>query len=277
MKNENQASSPLLGRMFLFLLFPPYGLYVFLFKTKVRWYVKVPVSLIVAVFFILAIDQSLNPYRVEDVQAEKVIISYLEKHPDEHMGTFRKSERNGMFRWKNESFISFRTLTMNGLYDFVVKSNKDGTYTVDSIYQTYPTQLWKKESSTKLPAYPMAMSYFYEHREELGELKSSREEKNFLKIETTKGEYRYRFAKNRVISVEKETGEIILQEKDEYDVPPIVRKYFKKNEAKLGKISSIFGYEMDTQKESYHLRTEKGRYRVDCFDDRNIELLKANE
>lgn len=278
MKMNQNTTKPSFLKWFLMILFPPYGVYVFLFKTKFRWFVKAPVGIIALIFLILSIDTALNPYRVEDDQSEKVITAYLNQHDDDHMGKFRTIERKGAFAWKEKTYIVYRTLTTNGTFDFIIAGKENGKYKVDGIFQTYPVQVWKqKDDETQFPTAPMAMLFIYEHQEQLGNLKKVYTKDNQLFFKTSKGTFQYIFMKNKITEITKETGEIVLQEKDQYTLPEKVVDYFDKNKKELGKINEVFEYGMDTEKESYHIRTPKGHYRVDVYDNGDIKLLKANE
>lgn len=271
-KKENQSS---LKRWFMMFIFPPYGMYYFLFKSKVRWLLKIPISLILILVMILSIDQTVNPYRVEESQVQKSIVEYINENPNMKLGSLRAIDRQGAFTWKQEAHLVYRTLTTKGLYDFVMIPDGTNTFKVNAVYQTHPIEIWKNEEYENLyPAEPMAMLYFYEQHEVLGDLKDVKKEGEINLMETTKGTYRYIFDKNKVVSVINEDGKEILQQKNEYNLPKEAEKYFKKNEDDLGKIIKIYDYDMDKEKEMFFVRTEKGNYRVDDYRNGNMELMK---
>lgn len=258
----------------IMLLFPPYAFYLLIFKTSIHWSIKTIASFIFAVLLIAVVDASLNPSRVEDTLVDEVISNYLTTHKDENMGNIRKTEREGVFKVNESSYLSYKTLTTNGVYDFVILI-KNSEYEVNGIYQTYPTQNWNENlDEQKLP--PVAMIYLYENIDKYGELKSVAIQDEIYTLETTEGTYLMKFEKNKVVSITTDDGQKLFQEPSNYTLPKKVLTYFEKHE-ELGEITSVFSYEIDTEKESYHLRTSEGRYRVDIYDNGDIDLLEANE
>lgn len=270
-KTKNIQAS--ISKWMLMLIFPPFGFYYFIFKSKVKWFVKIPVSLILVVVVILAVDQTANPYRVEDAQVKEAITTYIDKKTDMRLGSLRATDRQGTFVWDDKTQLVYRTLTTHGLYDFVMTPDESNAFKVNAIYQTHPVTAWKSEEfEEKLPTIPMAMLYFYEQRDVLGDLKTATEDEGVIK--TTKGTFHYVFDKNKVIYVKKEDGETILEQKNEYNIPEEAVKYFEKNQDELGKLIETYGYDMDTKKEMYFVKTNKGDYRIDDYRDGNIDLMK---
>lgn len=262
----------------LMLLFIPYGLYYLVFQSKLKWFVKIPVTFVLLLLSILSLDQALHPYRVEEKLVKETMTHYLAQHSNERMGNLREMDREGAFVWKKDTHIVYRTLTTNGLYDVIVVESGKGEYSVNGVFQVYPTSLWMNEKSKDIyPTAPMAMLYFYKHQKELGALKNVFEKNGTYDLETTKGIYRYSFKKDKVVSVEKKTGEIILQQKNEYTMPEDAVNYFEKHQKDLGKVLEVYGYDMDTEKEMYYVKTTQDIYRVDDYGNGNIKLLKMNE
>lgn len=270
---ETKAKSSF-GGYFLWIMFPPYGIYK-LFRSKVRWYIKVPIILILALFITLAVDQSLKPHRVEDMEAKKLIASYLtDVDPEEDMGELRKVDRIGAFLWNEKTKIVYRTLTKNGLYNFVLESSGNDNYDIDSIYEAYPITRWIKESKEEYPALPMAMVYFQDNIETFGVIQEDVSDEETYSIKSEKGVFKYNIANNGVTSVQTETGEFILD--DQILLPIKVRNYFEKNEEELGKEPEVVGYEFNDSGESFFIQTEKSYYRVDVMDNGDIDLLEAS-
>lgn len=278
MKIEQKTSKLPFWKWFLMLLIPPYGIYYLLFRSRFKWYIKIPLGIALILILVLAIDQKMNPYRVENVQVDKSITVYLSKHSDEKMGTFRAADRKGAFVWNKKTQIVYRTLTSTGLYDFIMEPSKPGEFKVDGVFQTYPVVAWRsQEFKDRYPTAPMAMLYFYDHKKELGDLKSATEDDSVNTIKTTKGTFRYTFEKDKVVFVKKTDGEIVLQQKNEYDMPEDAKKYFKKHEKELGKLKEVYGYDMDSKKEMYYVKTSNGIYRVDDYRNGNIKLLQEHD
>jgi hypothetical protein len=265
------------GKRFLMMLFPPYGIYYLLFKSRFKWFIKIPISFILILFLIVAIDQAVNPFRVENVLVEEEISAYLMEHSEEKMGTLKYADRKGAFLWDENTHLVYRTLTSKGLFDFVMTPKSEGEYKVSGVFQSYPTIAWRsEEDKERYPTAPSAMLYFYKHKEELGDLKTATEDENVNIIQTTKGTFRYTFEKNKVVSVEKETGEIVLDQKNEYDMPEGAIEYFSKNENELGKLTEVYGYDIEPEKEMYFVKTNQGLYRVDIYTNGSIKLLQQD-
>lgn len=271
----NQVKEKLWLKWFFMVIFPPYALYYFLFKTKVKWYIKVPVTIFFIFIVIAAIDQRLNPFRVEESLVSKEINFYIKDHHELELGDLRVADRQGAFLWDENTNIVYRTLTTKGLYDFVIVETRPENYEVKGIYQTYPEEKWVVNSDDKYTSQPMAILYLFENNEKIGDIKTFKEEDGKNVVETTKGKYYYTFEKNKVINVKDENGKVILKQKNEYTMPDVGYKYFKKNEDKVGKLIEVFDYKMDEEKEMFYIKSTNGIYRIDDYRDGNINLLKG--
>lgn len=258
----------------LMLLFFPYGLYHLLFKSKLSWFIRIPVVFLIFVFLILSIDAAINPYRVEERNVKELIQSYIQSQSKEDFGVFRDAERQGNFVWKKDGYVVYRTITTKNAYDFVIGVNDQGKYDVSVIYQNYPVSSWTKEEDLSLPAPPMALVYFYQHQDVLGEVNSIEKKGGVWWLTTKKGRFRCEWKKNKIVKVLKENGVLVLQQKDSYTLPKKAEKFMKKHESEYGKVFQVYGYELTPTKELYYLKTSKGIYRID--DDRkgNIKLFK---
>lgn len=274
MKNKEKTGSSFI-RWFFYLLFPPYAIFVLVFRSKKKWYIRFPIALLIIFILILSADQTINPYRVETYQVEKTIDTFISKPGNESFGELVSVERQGAFPWKKKTEVVYKVLTKNGLYDFVLNNSKENEYKVDAIYEPYPSQSWLLNENLDLPSYPTAMVYFYENQDKLGTVKSGSEKDGQSIIKTDKGTFKYKFSKNKVVSVTNGSGKEVLKQKNQYILPESVHKYFEKHKKEIGTIKDVFDYDMDTEKESYHLKSDKGRYRVDIYPDGNIKLLEA--
>lgn len=274
----NRSNKIPFWKYFLMIAFLPYGLYYFIFKSKVKWFVKIPLSIIIMVILIVAIDQKVNPYRVEDKLVNDTIQSFMTKQNKEKVGVVKSIKREGEFIWKKKTYIVYRTSTTKNLYDFVVTVDKKDSYKVSGIYQTYPVSKWDEElSDNMLPAPPMAMLYFYEQKEKIGNVKTVTMIDGNNIVDTTKGKYKFVFEKNKVVLIEKENGQIVLQQKNEYSLPKEAIKYFKKHKNGIGELLEVYSFELDDKKEMFFVKTTKGIYRVDDYRNGHIKLLKQNE
>ncbi|RKO61698.1 hypothetical protein [Caldibacillus debilis] len=255
-------------------LLPPYGLYLLFSSNRFGRLVKVPLSILAILILVIAVDTTLYPHRVEDALVKKEITRFLSENSSFSLGGFRKAERIDAFVWKKKTYLVYRTLTHNGSLDFILLASKEGEYKTEAVYQTYPEKRWVTEKIFPLP--PRAMLEFYEHRTKFGDLQRVWEEAGSLLAKTTEGTYRLTLERGRLAAVEDQSGKRVWKAEIQYELPKKVLDYFRKHEANLGKIDKVFGYEMDAEKESYHLSTDKGWYRVDIYDGGAIEIWKAN-
>lgn len=275
MSDKKNNSKEMFSKWLVMLIFPPYAIFHFFFKSKVKWFIKIPIFLLLMIVSLVAIDQTTNPYRVEDSLTKESILKYMNHHPELKMGTLRALDRQDVFLWNDKTHIVYRTLTTNGLYDFVVTPNDKNDFRVTGVFQTHPVVTWVSDEYKEIfPAYPMAMLYFYQNKDVLGYLLEGYHDESSGKITTTKGTFRYVFQKNKVISVEDEEGNILLKQENKYDIPKEAVKYLKKNEQKFGKLVDAYGYQMDSEKEMYFIRTTDGMFRIDDYRNGNMELMK---
>lgn len=274
-KNSKMPDQIPLWKWAIGILFPFYGLYLLFSKTRFRWFVKLIILVFTALVSIVAIDTVLNPHRVEETVAQKEIKRFIQASGDIDFGRFRKAEREGVFLWNDEPHVVYRILTDVGEFDFVLIADGKENLKTEAVYQTYPTDEWLKKSTLPLP--PDAMIITEQLQAEVGEIESAEnmEDEHEWVIKTDKGTFQLMFLEGQLVEILDETGSAVFKRERLYALPKKAESYLQKHEKKHGKIEAVFGYDMDPVKESYHVQTDKGLFRVDVYDNGKIELLEA--
>src|SRR5690625_3275762 len=122
----------------MYLIFPPYGLYVLLFKSKLKWYFKTAIVLFFALIFALSVDLVLSPHRVEETNVANFIRSEFD---DQTWGI----QRFESFRLNNRGYVLYRGIAGDALYHFVITSDEEGLK-MDGVYEMYPQLGWIQTS-----------------------------------------------------------------------------------------------------------------------------------
>lgn len=248
-----------------YLLFPPYGLFVLLFKSKAKWYLKTIAVSILVMFLVLAIDQAVYPTRVEDHFSKELIQEAIKDEEVWHV------DRLGAFPHKEKTFVLYRTTTNKNLYHVLVLTDPSNELQVDGIYQLGLEESWIKEPSESFDIPPIIYLALYESEIDYGEWVWN-EEEGF--IETEKDAFTYMIHGERDVSIYQE-GELKENIQVTGLLPQKASKHFEKNQDELGVLEGVMDYTIDDGYESYYVQTNTGLYRVDRYPNGEIELLQG--
>lgn len=127
-KNENNESEDVWKKIIFFsIIFFPYSLYLFLFKTKVSKYIKAVVIVFVSLLLFIVFDTVRYPNRVHD----EIVFSYMQEiksNENISIGTIYNVEKRNNFEYKDSEYITYHLYDEFDMYYgiFEVKEyNKD--------------------------------------------------------------------------------------------------------------------------------------------------------
>lgn len=263
------------------VLFPPYAMYRFARYNPLKWYFKTPILLILSLVVLLSVDLAANPHRVEEAEAEKTIMTYLEKEsPTE---SFRKIERVGRgysIKGKEvQEVVYYRALTGMSLYEIGLTTTDGKRLSVDHAEQLYPIRIEAKDMKERTN--PEVAVWLYENESLVGkpkELVENRKDELTQEVKTEKGTFEFKVGNQSVYEVNDiKKKSSILKRENEPVLPEEIADYLKKNESKVGELSKVLAYELDNSKEKYYFRTTKGDFLTESYDDGTIDIKKRNE
>jgi hypothetical protein len=263
------------------VVFLPYAVYHFVRYSPKKWYVKVPVVLVVAFVLLVSVDLALSPNRVEEAEAKQAISSFVEE--EGVLGELQKVERLGegvsLQGKEQQTLVYYRTLTESGLYHFGLSSKDGKALNVQHVEQLFPIRIDIKDSGERTKA--EVAVWLKQHQEEIGkakELVESSDEELSQTVKTDKGIFEFKIGNQSVYEVNRiDKKESILKRANEPVLPAIMLDYLAKNEEKIGKLTRSLAYEMDDSKEKYYFRTSTGDFLAEINHDGSINIKKRKE
>lgn len=120
---------------FWMIFFFPYGLYLFLFKTKVKKRFKVIVGTIFALIIILFIDIAVYPNRVYDNVAKETYEQFISENTDLKLDKPSYVSKSSHFNINNEMYFSFNIYdSLNMYYGIFKVHDYNKNYEIVSLY-----------------------------------------------------------------------------------------------------------------------------------------------
>lgn len=122
--------------LFWILLFPPYGIYILLFKTKISKVKKIIVGIITVLMLVLVIDISLYPNRVYDSVALKSYNKFAVEHDELNISEAREVYKKNHFKINDTMYFSFLVYDQKYMYYSIFEVedyNKD--YNIEYLYK----------------------------------------------------------------------------------------------------------------------------------------------
>lgn len=263
------------------VVFLPYAVYHFVRYSPKKWYVKVPVVLVMTFVLLVSVDLALSPNRVEEAEAKQAISSFVKE--EGVLGELQKVERLGEgFSLKGkeqQTLVYYRTLTESGLYHFGLSSTDGKALHVQHVEQLFPIRIDIKDSGERTKA--EVAVWLKQHQEEIGkpkELIESSDEKLSQTVKTDKGTFEFKLGNQSVYEVNRiDKEKSILKRANEPILPENLMDYLMKNEEKIGKLTRALAYEMDGSKEKYYFRTSTGDFLAEIHHDGSMDIKKRKE
>lgn len=276
----NQAERNAWGWIW-WVVFPPYAIYRFIRFNPLKWYVKVPVVLVLLFTIVLAIDLAVHPHRVEEAEAKEAIAIFMKQEVNTE--TIQKTDRLGegvaVSEKGSQRFVYYQALTDSGLYQFAIATKDGKKLSVDHAEQLYPIRVDIKGSDAYTKA-EIAI-WLSENEERVGKPKKllKTEENGLVQtIQTDKGTYEFKVGNQNVYEVNRiDKMENLVKLENQPRLPERALKYIEKNEEKVGELDRVLAYEMDASKEMYYFRTTKGEFLWLEYVDGRIDLEIGKE
>ena len=249
------------------VVFLPYAVYHFVRYSPKKWYVKVPVVLVMTFVLLLSVDLALSPNRVEEGV----------------LGELQKVERLGdgfsLQGKEQQTLVYYRALTESGLYHFGLSSKDGKALNVEHVEQLFPIRIDIKDSGERTKA--EVAVWLKQHQEEIGkpkELIESSDEELSQTVKTDKGTFEFKLGSQSIYEVNRiDKEESILKRANEPILPENLLDYLMKNEEKIGELTRALAYEMDGSKEKYYFRTSTGDFLAEIYHDGSINIKKRKE
>lgn len=263
------------------VLFPPYAIYRFIRYSPKRWYVKIPVVIVITFVMILSLDLAFSPHRVEQAEAKVSIASFTAEKGS--LGVTQKVERLGqgvsVQGKKLETVVYYRALTESGLFNIGLTSTDGKELVVQYVEQLFPIRIDIQDSGERAKA--EVAIWLQENQEKIGkveELLKTDEENLTQTVKTNKGIYEFKVGNQSVYEVNRiDKTESLLKENNEPVLPTVLQKYLKKNEKEIGTLTKTLAYEMDNTKEKYYFRTTTGDFLAEVYHDGSVDIGKRRE
>lgn len=113
---ENNGDKEVWKKILLFMIiFPPYALYLFLFKTKVSKYMKAIVIVFVSILLFIIVDTVRYPNRIHD----EVVFSHIQEIKSEgkiDIGTIYNIEKKTTFKYKDGEYLAYNLYDEYDMY-----------------------------------------------------------------------------------------------------------------------------------------------------------------
>lgn len=116
LKDKNNEEKEVWKKIFMFtILFPPYALYLFLFKTKTSKYVKIIIVFFLGIILFFVVDTVRYPDRIHnEVVFEE--ISNLKKTKEININSVYYIDKRKEFEYQNNEYLSFNIFDENNMY-----------------------------------------------------------------------------------------------------------------------------------------------------------------
>lgn len=269
------------GAWIWWVIFPPYAMYRFMRYSTMKWFIKVPVLLVLTLAIVMAVDLAVSPHRVEIAIAEKAIDSYVkeELEGETMVLTERMGEGTSVKSEAIQLTVYYRVVTENSLYHMGLVSDDGSKLVVQHVEQLFPIRQDIKGFESRSKA-DVAI-WLKENEAEVGvPLKLTKDEasKNMQTILTANGEYNFHYTNTHLYEVQA-TGEDKALYKTE-ETPPLpkeIKKYLKKNKDRIGVLTRVLAYELNGGVERYHVLTSEGNFRFDMHPDGSVAIDKRSE
>lgn len=269
------------GAWIWWVVFPPYALYLFFRYSPLRWYIKVPVILIITLAIVVSVDLAVSPNRVEIAQAKKAITSYVGTELDEETVVAIKRIGQGTSVTKEDVQLAvyYRVVTENSLYHMGLVAKDDNQLMVHHVEQLFPIrqdiQNFKNRTKAEVAI------WLKDNEEQVGKgvsLISEDTSKNVQRVTTEKGTHEFWYTTQTLYQVKHIEDEKVLHESGQEPVlPQEVIDYLLENEERVGSLTRVLAYELDSGVERYYFLTSNGSFTSEIHPDGHIDINKRNE
>lgn len=135
-KFEKREDKDILKKIPLWMiLFFPYGLYLFIFKSKIKKRFKAIVAIISALIIFLFIDITLHPNRVYDKVGKESYEQFVSENTDLGLDNPSYASKASHFEIDNQMYFSFNIYDKLNMYHAIFKVNDyNKDYEIVSIY-----------------------------------------------------------------------------------------------------------------------------------------------
>ena len=276
-KTEKESS----GWNWLWWIIPPYAIYRIIRHGSMKWYIKVPVVLVLLFVLLLSIDLAFSPNRVEIAEAKQSVNVFLQEEvPGEKVRAVERMEQGISLKGdEKQQVVYYRALTDSGLYQLGLSSEDGKGLTVQHAEQLFPIRIDLLDSNDRTKA--EVAIWLKQNEERVGkakELVSSKESGMVQTVKTDKGTFEIKVGGQSVYEVSNiDKKEPLLKRENAPVLPDEVIDYLDKNEEKIGKLTKSLAYEMNSTVERYYFQTTTGSFLADLHDDGSIEFKKRNE
>lgn len=269
------------GAWIWWVIFPPYAMYRFMRYSSMKWYIKVPVLLVLTLAIVMAVDLAVAPHRVENAMAEKAIDSYLKEklQSESVVATERLGEGASVTSETTQLAVYYRVITEKSLYYIGLVSEDGSELLVHHVEQLFPIRqdIEGFEDRSKVDV----AIWLKENEAEVGiPLKLTKDEslENRQTVLTDKGEYEFLYTNPHLYQVnDMKSKKVLMEVKQEPQLPNAISEYVNKNEDMLGSLTRVLAYELVGGVERYYLLTSEGNFMTESHPDGRIDINKRNE
>lgn len=269
------------GGWIWWILFPPYAIYRFMRYSRLKWFVKVPVFLIITLAIVMAVDLAVSPHRVEIAVAEKAIDSYLkgEIEGESMLLSERLGEGVSVTPETKQLTVYYRVVTENSVYHMGLVSDDGNRLLVQQVEQLFPIRQNVKGFENRSKA-DIAI-WLKEHEESVGvpqKMKKDDSPNNTQTILTSMGEYEFLYTNSHLYQVkDNKTNKVLMKVEETPPLPKEITEYLEKNKERVGSLTRVLAYELVEGVERYYLVTSEGTFMTESHSDGKIVINKRNE
>lgn len=275
--------------LFWLILFFPYGIYLLLFKTKIKKVFKVLIMLASILLTIIGFDIALNPNRVYNTTCKESYTQFVLENEDLNLNEPLYTSKTSHFKVNDDLFFGFNIYDNFNMYygifkinDFHNKYELMSLYEVDFNFKNIYCNGYFKEVKE---VHPVIVSFILSTQSNL-DLKSIKSKTavddgdiffNTIKQEVSIHDKTYIFELNDFYItkiIQKDSNEVLFEDSSmqifSYYIPQVVKNLLQKH---IGESYSILGYNYYDNAHYYNIDVAGEYYAVKYLPGVKANLL----